>query len=166
MQNTKIGLIIIGLSIFVGLFLLSYIDDTRDTGREEGCVQSECAGFLATFSSAHIGLGLLFGLLSLGVYLVFFSKGERALLEYIEREKTHLGTEEKLRIISMLLDQNEKRVFDTILEHEGITQYMIRVKTNLSKSTVSEILSSFEKKNLINRIAKGKTYSIFLTKDI
>lgn len=166
MQNTKVGLVIISLSILIGLFLLSYIDDTKQTGEQEGCVQNECAGFLATMSSAHIGLGLLFGLLSLGLYLVFFSKGERALLEYIEQEKAHLGTDEKLRLVGMLLDPNEKIVFDAIREHEGITQQMIRIKTNLSKSTVSEILSAFEKKQLINRVAKGKTYSIFLTKSI
>lgn len=166
MQNTKIGLIIIALSILVGLFLLNHIDDTKQTGQREGCVRTECAGFLATMTGANIGLGLLFGLLSLGIYLVFFSKGERALLEYVEKEKAHMGTDEKLRIISLLLDPNEKKVFDTIHEHEGITQQMIRIKTNLSKSTVSEILSSFEKKQLINRVAKGKTYSVFLTKDI
>ncbi len=166
MQNTKIGLIIIGLSMLVGLFLVSYIDDTKVDGQKQGCVKSECSGFLATLNSANIGLGLLFGLLSLGIYLVFFSKGERALLEYIKKEREHMGTDEKLRIVSLLLDPNEKKVFDTIREHEGITQQMIRIKTNLSKSTVSEILSSFEKKSIINRVVKGKTYSIFLIKDI
>ncbi|MEK6840316.1 MAG: MarR family transcriptional regulator [Nanoarchaeota archaeon] len=166
MQNTKIGLIIIGLSILIGLFLVNYIDDTRQAGEQEGCAKSECAGFLATMSGANIGLGLLFGLLSLGAYMVFFSKGERALLEYIEKEKAHLGSDEKLRIVGMLLDPNEKMVFDTIREHEGITQQMIRIKTNLSKSTVSEILSAFERKQLISRVVKGKTYSIFLTKSI
>ena len=166
MQNKKVGLVIIVLTVLVSLFLLSYIGKTKDTGQQSGCMKTECSGFLMTLSSANVGLGLLFGLLSLGVYLVFFSRGEQALLDYIEKERTHIGREEKLRIIGLLLDPNEKKVFDAIREHEGITQQMIRIKTNLSKSTVSEILSTFEKKHLINKVNKGKTYSVFLTETV
>jgi len=166
MQNKKIGFVIIALTVLVSLFLLSYIGKTRDNEEQSGCAKTECSGFLMTLSSANIGLGLLFGLLSLGIYLVFFSRGEQALLDYIEKERTNIGREEKLRIIGLLLNQNEKIVFDAILENEGITQQMIRIKTNLSKSTVSEILSTFEKKHLVNRVNKGKTYAIFLTETI
>ncbi len=166
MQNKKIGTLIIVLTIVSGLFLLSYLEKTKSTGKDSGCIKSECSGVFAIMNSANIGLGLLFGLLSLGIYLVFFSKGEQALLEYIEREKASLGKEEKLRVIAMLLDPNEKKVFDVIRENEGITQHMIRIKTDLSKATVSEVLSAFEKKNIINKVSKGKTYSVFLTENI
>lgn len=166
MQNKKVGFVIIALTVLVSLLLLTYISKTKDAGEQTGCVKSECSGFLATLSSANIGLGLLFGLLSLGIYLVFFSRGEQALLDYIEKEKVNINRDEKLRIIGMLLDSNEKKVFDAIRENDGITQQMIRIKTNLSKSTVSEILSTFEKKNLISKVNKGKTYSVFLTESI
>jgi uncharacterized membrane protein len=86
-------------------------------------------------------------------------------LDYIENKKSTLDHDEKLKIVHMMLDENEQKVFDAIRDQEGITQQMIRIRTNLSKSTVSEILSTFEKKHLISRVDKGKTYSVFLTKD-
>jgi uncharacterized membrane protein len=164
MRSKTIGLLVIGFSVLVGLFVLSY---TRDTERQEetGCFKQECAGVYSTFNTAHLGLGLLIALLSLGVYLVFFSRGEQALLDYIENKKSTLDHDEKLKIVHMMLDENEQKVFDAIRDQEGITQQMIRIRTNLSKSTVSEILSTFEKKHLISRVDKGKTYSVFLTKD-
>jgi uncharacterized membrane protein len=165
MRSKTIGMLVIGLSVLVGLFVLSYTRDTKEQ-EDTSCFKSECAGVYSSLNTAHLGLGVLIALLSLGVYLVFFSRGEQALLDYIEHEKSTLNHEDKLKIVHMMLDENEQKVFDAIRGHEGITQQMIRIKTSLSRSTVSEILSGFEKKHLISRVDKGKTYSVFLTKDI
>lgn len=49
---------------------------------------------------------------------------------------------------------------------EGIEQNTLCLRTGLSKSKVSLVLGAFEKKNIIRREVKGKTYSIFLTEPL
>ena len=48
------------------------------------------------------------------------------------------------------------------MEQEGILQNALRIKTALSKATVSQILADFEKKNIIAKEPKGKTYAVYL----
>ena len=62
------------------------------------------------------------------------------------------------------LDENEKKILKAIHEQYGIEQNTLVLRTDLSKSKVSLVLSDFEKKNLIKRVKKGKTYQIFLKK--
>lgn len=167
MDNKKIGLTVIILSILLFLILFNYIGKVENSASQTGCYENkECKNFGATLNYSHLGVGIIFALLSLGIYLIFFNKNEQALLDKLEKEKDNFVREDKLKIISMMLDQNEQKIFDVIKEKEGITQSMIRLKTDLSKATVSQILSSFERKNLIRREPNGKTYSVFLIKDI
>ncbi|QQG39278.1 MAG: winged helix-turn-helix transcriptional regulator [Candidatus Woesearchaeota archaeon] len=64
------------------------------------------------------------------------------------------------------LDENERKVLKVIKDEEGISQSSLRFRTNLSKATVSQILSSFEKKGIVKREVEGKTYSVYLTSKI
>jgi len=63
------------------------------------------------------------------------------------------------------LDDNERRVLTAIKEQNGITQATLRYRANLSKAKISQVLTDFEKKNIISRKAKGKTYQVFLTEN-
>ena len=91
-----------------------------------------------------------------------FTKTEETLLKQLQEQKENLTKGEKLKIIRMLLDPYEQKVFDAVLEQDGITQQTLRYRTDLTKSKISEILSRFERKNIIIREKKGKTYSIYL----
>ena len=71
----------------------------------------------------------------------------------------------KFSLLLRPLDDSQKKVLMAIKEQEGITQSTLRFRTDLSKSKVSQILTDFEKKNLIERKAKGKTYSVFLAEN-
>ena len=63
------------------------------------------------------------------------------------------------------MDDNERKVLKAIKEQEGITQSTLKFRTDLSKAKVSQILTDFEKKHLIKRESKGKTYSVYLTEN-
>ena len=52
-----------------------------------------------------------------------------------------------------------------VKEQDGITQTTLRFRTDLSKAKISQILTDFEKKNLIKREEKGKTYAVYLTQN-
>ncbi len=83
-------------------------------------------------------------------------------MEQLEQQREDLTREEKLKIVAMLLSENEKKVLHTIVDNEGITQNTLRIRTSLSKALLSKILSDFEKKSIIVREAKGKTYAVYL----
>jgi len=166
MQNRKLGVVIIVLTVLVGGVLLNLLSNTNAKSEEASCIQNkECQTISSAIGISNLGIGFLFGLLFLGLYLIVFDRSDVA-IKQLDYQKDNLKKEEKLKIINMMLTQNEKSVFNAIMEQEGITQQTLRIRTNLSKSTVSEILSDFEKKNMIKRVSKGKTYSIYLTSNI
>ena len=72
---------------------------------------------------------------------------------------------DKFSLLLRPLDESERKVLVAIKEQEGITQSTLRYRADLSKAKVSQILTDFEKKQLIERKEKGKTYSVFLTEN-
>ena len=92
--------------------------------------------------------------------LVYWLKHSRVdkkiILPYNKKE------EEKFGLISKALDENEIKIIRTIRENPGITQNTLKIKTDLSKAKVSHVLSDFERKKLVYRQPKGKTYTVFL----
>ncbi|MAH03202.1 transcriptional regulator, partial [Candidatus Pacearchaeota archaeon] len=45
---------------------------------------------------------------------------------------------------------------------DGITQNILRLRTDMSKAKLSYVLQELEKRNLIKRVKKGKTLEVFL----
>ena len=70
--------------------------------------------------------------------------------------------QDKFELILKAMDDNEKKVLKAIKEQEGITQSTLKFRTDLSKAKISQILTDFEKKNLVRRELKGKTYAVHL----
>ena len=166
MDKRKIGVTVVVISLMLGIVLINLITDSSTIAKEKGCFQNnECGAIAYTLSASHLTIGILFALLSLGVYLIIFGRTEERLLRQLEQQKQQISREDKLKIVALLLSENEKKVFNTLLEHEGIAQNTLRIKTDLSKATVSQILADFEKKNIIKKESKGKTYTIFLKAD-
>ena len=97
---------------------------------------------------------------------MFFYKGEKEVLKQLEDEKKRQIHTERLNIMLMMLDPLEQRIFKAVIEQDGIEQNTLTLRTNLSRSKVSEVLKSFEEKNLIKRKKKGKTLQIFISKKI
>ena len=93
---------------------------------------------------------------------MIFGRTEERLLQQLEQQREHLTREEKLRILALLLSENEQKVFQTVVENEGITQNTLRIKTDLSKAMLSKILSDFERKKIVVREARGKTYAVYV----
>ena len=172
METKKLGFLVMGMSILFGFVMFSYMGQLNAQGQQMLCNPTqECRQINSMLGWSHAVVGF---------YLLFFNKNEKELLKdanLIERnniynynlEKNNEAKTEKASAIdkfSLLLrplDENERKVLTSIKEQEGITQSTLRFRANLSKSKISQILTDFEKKSLIERKAKGKTYQVFLT---
>ena len=163
MNQKKLGATILVFSIIIGLVLINFIVETKDSSNSEGCFQTEeCSQASFVLNSSHLGIGLIFAMFSLAFYLLIFSRGEEFWLKKLEQQKQDLSSDERWKIVELMLDENELKVIKAVKDQPGITQFTLRLRTDLSKSKLSDILSRFEKKRIVERRAKGKTLSVYL----
>ena len=172
METKKLGFLIIGMSIVLSSIIFGYMGQLSGQEKQFNCnPTNECQQVQSLFGLSHIAVGFLAFIFALGFYLLFFNKGEKEILreedilKEINEEKTQNTAEDKFNLLLRPLDDNERNVLKAIKDQEGITQSTLKYRANLSKAKVSQILTDFEKKNLIARKVKGKTYEVFLTGD-
>lgn len=169
METKKLGFLIVGMSIVLGFIMFSYMNQLNLQGQQLRCNPTqECQQVNSLLGTSHIAIGFLSFIFALGFYLLFFDRSAQEVLQ--EDGAVQKAIEENAQIKSSKfdlllrpLDENEKRVLIAIKEQNGITQATLRYRANLSKAKISQVLTDFEKKNLISRKAKGKTYQVFLT---
>ncbi len=163
MENIKLGVLLIIISLFFGIFIVYFNIKLSDDSINLGCTPNEeCKKVSNLISITNIAFGFFGFMLALGFYLLFFNKTEQAILKRLEDEKNTRIEEERFKIILKALDDYEKKVLTLVKEQEGITQNTLRLRANLSKSKLSYVLQELEKRNLIKRIPKGKTLEIYL----
>jgi uncharacterized membrane protein len=128
-----------------------------------GCnFSEECMQVKDVLTVTNIGFGFFGLMLGLGFYLLFFNKTEEMIMRRLEDEKNNKLNHEKFKIILMALDPYEKKVLKAVKEQDGITQSTLRLRVDMSKAKLSYVLQELEKRNLIKRVAKGKTLEIWL----
>ncbi|MBI3036123.1 MarR family transcriptional regulator [Candidatus Woesearchaeota archaeon] len=163
MENKKLGFVILSFSIVASVLAFGFMGFL---GKQTTALQcyptNECQRVQSLTSLSHIAVGLISFIGALGFYLLFFSTSEEAILKRLEEEKNMRVEQDKFELIIKAMDDNERKVLKAIKEQEGITQSTLKFRTDLSKAKVSQILTDFEKKRLVKREAKGKTYAVYL----
>ncbi len=71
-----------------------------------------------------------------------------------------------LRIVMKKLSVDEKKMLKEIETAGEITQDSLRARLGWSKAKVSTTLTRLDKMNMIQRERQGKTYKVFLSKDL
>jgi len=166
MENKKLGFVILSISAVAGILALGFMGIL---GRQTSALQcyptNECQRVESLTSLSHVAVGLISFIGALGIYLLFFSTSEEAILKRLEEEKSMKIENDKFEIVLKALDENEKKVLKAVKEQNGITQSTLKYRTDLSKAKVSQILTDFEKKHLVKREIKGKTYAVYLAEN-
>ena len=166
MENKKLGFVILSISIVASVLAFGFMGIL---GKQTVALQcystSECQRVSSLLSLSHIAVGLISFIGALGIYLLFFSTSEEAILKRLEEEKNMKIEENKFDLVLKAMDENEKKVLKAVKEQDGITQSTLKYRTDLSKAKVSQILTDFERKQLVKREAKGKTYAVYLTEN-
>jgi uncharacterized membrane protein len=167
MDNKKLGLFLIGICILLG-FLIFMFNSALSEHAEGSC---ECEAMLDGGTcpmeigipwQTYLGIILVAGLTSLGIYLLFFETSQTAIMSALESHKKEQTAEERFRLLLKGLDSEEKKVIKAVKEQDGITQHTLRLRSDLHKSKLSIVLDRLEKKGLVKRIVKGKTKQVFL----
>ena len=167
MNNRNMGVLLIGLSLVLGVGMFSLVNQLNTRSADMNCVSNpQCQSIISTMNTSHFFVGLLAAIFSLGIYMMLFNKTEQAILQRLEETKKEEIQEDRFDLISKALDENERKILEAVKEQNGITQNTLKLKTNLSKAKVSQILSSFEKKGLVKREKEGKTYSVHLVQSL
>lgn len=175
MDNKILGIILISVSLIL-LILLGFIRVGLVKGYQseidryielgEACPSDPdlCPHEQKAKSQTPIFIAgaLLLGVISLGIFLIFFEKSQKAILSTLEKQKQVQTEEEKFEILLKGLIKDEKKVLKAVKEQDGITQQTLRLRTDMHKSKLSIILDSMEKRGLIARKEKGKTKQVFL----
>ena len=163
MENKKLGGIILGIGVVATILAFSFIGVL---GKQTTALQcyptNECQRVESLLGLSHIAVGLISFIGALGIYLLFFSTSEEAILRRLEEEKNKKLEMDKFDLILKAMDENEQKVLKAIKEQDGITQSTLKFRADLSKAKISQILTDFERKNLIIRELKGKTYAVHL----
>ena len=166
-DNKKAGVILIIASVLLGVFLLGSMSNLSSKGNEMGCYDNTaCNQIAGALGTSHFIIGILASLLSLGFYMIFFNKSEEAILSKLKEKSKEEKDLDKFNSILKVLDGNEQKVLKAVKEKEGILQSALRFRTNLSKAKISQVISDFEKKGLVKRESQGKTYAIYLSRNV
>ena len=165
MSNKSIGTIILIIGIILFGILLGYNYKLNKESADKGCnPNAQCINVSSLLSITNIFIGIIFSLISLGFYLIFFTKTEEILINKIEERSKQLTKEDKFDIMLKALNKEEQDVIKIVREEEGIAQSMLRIRTGISKTKLSFVLSDLEKKNMIKKELSGRTNKIYLAR--
>src|SRR3989338_1147508 len=143
MENKKLGFVILSISIVASVLAFGFMNALgRQTANLQCYPTGECQRVESLIGLSHIAVGLVSFIGALGVYLLFFSTSEEAILRRLEEEKNIKVEQGRFELILKAMDENEKKVLKAVKEQEGITQSTLKYRTDLSKAKVSQILTN------------------------
>ena len=160
MDNKRLGVIIIAVSILLSLLLLAVNSQisqlTKDSCTCQVCVDAHKPSYIV-----YGGIALVSVLLSLGAYLLFFEKSQQAIIDKLNGNSAKLLNDEKFNYILLGVTDDEKKVLSVIREQDGISQHTLGLRTDMHKSKLSIVVGMLEQKGLIKKEKTGKTNHLF-----
>tara|TARA_B100001971_G_C18029198_1_gene451628 strand:+ start:183 stop:662 length:480 start_codon:yes stop_codon:yes gene_type:complete len=155
MDNKRLGLLILGIGLIFAVIILAF---SKEPHNEDFCAASVDPARLIS----HIAIGAVFSTISLGLYLLFFSKSEKEIMRLISKQKNKELIDNKFEILLKGLNPDEKKVMSAIKGQDGISQHTLRLRTDIHKSKLSLVVSALEQKELIKKERKGKINYLFM----
>ena len=164
--------------IFVMALLLTFTILTflYSSSYADSCMQANVgANYLFIFASLLLLIAVVIVAGTRGMKSESGRSGKHGVTEDVEDEmKQDSHDSEKVRyddsselrrdtmhLIRNLLQDDEYRIMEIVIENEGVTQDSIHFRTGFSHSKISMIMKKLEEKNLIVRERFGKTYRVY-----
>ncbi len=164
MRAKKAGVALLGLSAGLGGLFIYYLSKVQTNQMALGCAPAtpDCLAIQSQLSVTHFIVGLLSAVFSLGLYMLLFSREDK-MLEQWKEDKTAQNENERFQLLLRGLDPLEQKIMHAVHAEPGVEQNTLRLKTDLSKAKISQVLTTFERRGLVKREARGKTYAVYGT---
>jgi len=172
MKNRDVGLLVVGISIFIGFLVWLFNRSLNDIVNESCSHGPTCPMWSSIKLQTTIGIGILTFVLLIGLYMIFFAKDTPILKEVhkikvIRQKNDIVGRDKALaqyskKVISSL-EENERRVYNLVVNANGsIFQSELVKHTGHSKVKITRILDRLEGKGVIERKRRGMTNIVLL----
>jgi len=166
MKNRIVGIIIIVIAALIG-FIIFLFNRALTNIVNTSCSHGPTCPMWGTIDfQTNISIGIMIFVIIIGLYLIFFGKEEKIITK-VKTIKSQLEpkkvTKENYQKILNELNNDEKQVFDKIIEAEGtIFQSDLVEKTKFTKVKVTRILDKLEGRGLVERKRRGMTNVVIL----
>lgn len=166
MKNRLVGILIICVAALIGFIILSFNKALTNIVNMACSHGPTCPMWDTIRFQTNISIGIMVFVIVIGLYLIFFGKEEKIITktkvvkQQIEPKRI---TRENYQKIMSKLNDDEKLIFDKIIESEGtIFQSDLVDKTKFTKVKVTRILDKLEGRGLIERKRRGMTNVVIL----
>jgi len=166
MKNRIIGFVILGIAALIGFIIFSFNRALTNIVNASCSHGPSCPMWGTINFQTNISIGIMIFVMIIGLYLIFFGKEEKIITK-VKTIKSQLEpkkvTKENYQKILNTLNNDEKLVFDKIIESEGtIFQSDLVEKTKFTKVKVTRILDKLEGRGLVERKRRGMTNVVIL----
>ena len=157
-QTTKIFLIIFAVAVSYFVISLAITPFFVQAPRTALGAMQQMMGFSQQNAIPNV-LSLIIAL-GIGFFVSY-----RVKTKQLSRRTSDIR-QQALKIVRKKLSVDEKNMIKEIEIAGAITQDSLRARLGWSKAKVSTMLTRLDKMNLIQRERQGKTYKVFLSKDL
>ncbi len=167
MDNKKLGAVVLGIAALLLIIFIFVFRSLTQQADILGCFPNQgCTRIETSITLVHFAFGIFGFLFALGLYLLLFTKGEEAIVRRLEADSGRKLQEEKLSLILKGLDSFEQQALKAVREQDGIMQNTLRLRVDMSKAKLSQVLSGLEKKGLVRREPQGKSLAVYIKEKI
>jgi len=175
MDNKKLGILLIGVSLIFALAIIIFKIQINTLTTEimiasgGSCIENGKCLHEQSDLPMYIGIIITALTFALGLYLIFFEKSrqhlekqQKAIVSALQQTKKKQDTDEKFEFLLKALNEDEQKIMKSVKEQDGIEQSTLRIRAGLSKAKLSILLTDLEKRNLIAKVPFGKKNKIHL----
>lgn len=174
MKNRHVGLLIVGISIFIG-FLIWLFNKSLTAIVNESCSHGPTCPMWDSISlQTNIGIAVLVFVLIIGLYMIFFAKDnietpvirevhKIKVIKEMSRDVKSKTTNDNIKRILSSLTGDERSIYNLVIDADGsVFQSELSKSTGYSKVKVTRILDRLEGKGVIERKRRGMTNIVLL----
>ncbi len=157
MENKKVGWIIIGISIIMGIIVLIFNLGLKKIVGETCNHGPTCSMFDTISVQTWISLIIVFIIMGIGI-IILLSKPEKKIIIKKLKEKV-----KKKKIDLSKLDFKEREIIKILQKEKGVVfQAELKEKLKIGKVGITRVLDKLESKQLIERKRRGMNNIVVL----
>jgi len=160
-----LSLLIFGIKASTDAHIRMYILESGSCFLDDGtCLHAEndlfyfIAGWIISVAIIIIGAFMILSYEN----NIKIEQNNKSILEDIRRVREEENEKSSFEAFLKGFDDDEKRVLRILRDQQGIKQNTLRLKAEISKTGLSLMLQSLEKKGIIEKKPEGKTNRVFL----